>query len=111
MGDLSSLIEVIQGLSLAGVGVLVIVFGVTEVVKRLFNLDGKAVEILAVALGFLFTGVAYGNSSELIPAEIMVYINWFFIAIMGSVAAMGMYKFIGGKVTEILAAFASKKET
>lgn len=98
MGDLSSLIEVVKSLSIAGVGVLVLVFGMTEAIKKLFNLQGKAVEILAVALGFVFTAIAYGNSSGLIPPEVMVYINWVSIALMGSVAAMGMYKFIDEKL-------------
>jgi len=92
MNDLNSFIEIANSLSIAGVGVLVLVFGATEVLKRLFNLEGKAVEILAVALGFVFTAIAYGNSSGIIPESVMLYINWVFIALVGSVGAMGIYK-------------------
>ena len=93
MGEFASFIEVINGLSLAGVGVLVMVFGVTEVVKRLFKLSGRAVEFLAVGLGFLFTFVAYGISSGLIPAEYVPYITWLFAAVVGGVGASGYYKY------------------
>ena len=101
MGDFADFVNVVANLSLGGVGVLVLVFGVTEVVKRLLGLEGKRVEALAVALGFVFTAVAYGNSSGLIPAEIMVYINWVFYSITGSVAAMGYYKFISERVAKL----------
>jgi hypothetical protein len=92
MNDLNSFIEIANSLSIAGVGVLVLVFGVTEVVKRLFGLEGKQVEILAVVLGFVFTAIAYGNSSGIIPPAVMEYVNWIFIALVGSVGAMGIYK-------------------
>ena len=99
MGEFSDFTNVVANLSLGGVGILVLIFGVTEVLKRLFNLDGKKVEILAVCLGFVFTAVAYGNSSGLLPEGAMVYINWVFYSITGAVAAMGYYKFVSERTS------------
>ena len=42
-------------LEFGGVGVLLMVFGLTQFFKSLFNMEGKAVTGLAMAMGLLYS--------------------------------------------------------
>ena len=69
------------------------VLGITQGLKSVFGIEGKANQIVALIVGFLLTGVSYGIGEGLIPESAAVYIEWFITSLAGSLAAIGFYAF------------------
>lgn len=76
--------------AIGGIAIGGLILGLVEAAKEL-GIDGKWSRVLALALGFLFTALAYGLQQSLIPAVAEPYVVWAVTAIAGALAAMGYY--------------------
>ena len=74
----------------AGVGIIPLVLGLVEFAKKL-GLKGNACTILAVSLGFVFSGLAYAMQSGLIPEPALPWIALVIVALAGGLGAAGLY--------------------
>lgn len=99
--DYQSLFDLVQALSIGGLSAAVLVMALTETIKTLSGIEGNAVRIVALALGVLFSALAYGMTQGLIPPAAHPYIEWAVTAIGGGAASMGLWhladRFLGGK--------------
>jgi len=80
----------LEGLQIGPVEVVVLIVGIVQALKQ-FGVSGKGCQISALALGFLFAGLAQAIAQGLIPESVVVWIELVVFALAGSVAAMGMY--------------------
>lgn len=76
--------------AIGGIRLALLIIGIVEAAKE-FGLAGKASRVLALCLGIVLSGTAWGLQSGLIPAAAEPYITWVVIAIAGGLAAMGYY--------------------
>jgi hypothetical protein len=92
MNDFTSLL-------VAGVPLMVVIFGLVEFSKKL-GLAGKGLTIFSMALG-LFFGVAYQFSMHGLPAG---FAGWFAVAIYGlalGLVTSGFYDFANNRLPAI----------
>ena len=80
-------------IGIGGVGVLALIFGVVEALKR-FGITGKGSQAVAAGLGLVFFGVASAIEAGAIPMEAVPYIIIAVQGVGGAVAAMGAFDFI-----------------
>lgn len=76
--------------AIGGIVIAALIVGIVEAAKE-FGLSGNGPRWLALGLGLVFTSLAYGIDSGLIPEVAHPYIVWAVTAIAGAVAAMGYY--------------------
>ena len=76
----------------AGVPLLVLVFGLVEFFKSLFNMSAKPVTVLS----FVLAGVLGGLYVFQVP-----YLTQIVMILSAGLAASGFYKFLGSRVTEV----------
>jgi len=86
--------------SINGVEMIAFIFGIVEAAKA-FGINGRGSQVLALALGFLFTGVAQAISNSIIPANIVVYIELIVMSVAGALATMGYYDFLKKKILRL----------
>lgn len=87
-------------LALAGVNLLVLVFGLVEFFKSLFNLSGKAVTLLSAGMG-LVLALIY-QVVPLLPDAYEQWINILITSITVGLAASGFYKFTNARMAKNL---------
>jgi uncharacterized membrane protein YkvI len=75
---------------IGGVGVSFLVLGLVQFAKK-FGVDGNWNVVLAVVLGFVFGGMAYGIDQALIPGDWVPYIKWVVTALAIGLASAGFY--------------------
>lgn len=85
-----------SALALAGVNLLVLVFGLVEFFKSLFNLSGKAVTILSASMGALLA--ALYQLIPLLPDNFEQVVNIVITSITVGLAASGFYKFTNARM-------------
>jgi len=78
-------------LEFGGVGVLVMVFGLTQFFKTLFNMEGKAVTGLAMGMGLL--AVAGVELLQFLPEQAIPIAEAVYRTIAAGLTAAGFYKF------------------
>lgn len=78
--------------AIGGIAVAALILGLVEAAKE-FGVEGKWSQVLALVLGFVFIGLAYGINEALIPEAYVPYIVWCVTALAGALAAMGYYDF------------------
>lgn len=76
-----------------------LILGITEALKE-FGIAGKSSRIVVFVLGVGFVGIASANESNLIPADIMQYVNLAVVALAGGLSAMGYYDFTKKEKTQ-----------
>jgi len=76
--------------AIGGISVAALIVGIVEAAKS-FGLEGNGSRILALVLGFFFTGLAYGIGEGMLPEVAVPYIVWVVTALGGSLAACGYY--------------------
>jgi hypothetical protein len=89
--DFTAVLQVLQQLSLGGISLALLVVVLTEVVKEFAGIQGKAVRAVALGLGFVLAGIAYGLAQGLIPESAGPYIQWFFVALVGGLGSIGLW--------------------
>ncbi len=85
------------------IGSVVVVFlllGMVQFLKGLFNLEGRAVQVLTYVLGFVLLGTAFGLREGLLPDAAQPYIEWVVFALTAPLSAMGYYEFVRPKLPE-----------
>lgn len=78
---------------IGGISVAILVFGVVEAAKE-FGIEGKGSRALAAFLGVFFVGLAQAVTQNLIPPEVLVWVELAVVGIAGGLAAMGYYDFM-----------------
>jgi len=78
--------------AIGGISVAVLILGIVEASKQ-FGVSGKGSQALALALGFLFVGLAHAIQVGLMPAAYVGWIELVVTALAGSLSAMGLYDF------------------
>jgi len=86
--------------AIGGIGIAALIFGIVEAAKA-FGVNGEGSQFLAIFLGFVFVGLAQAITNEMIPANIVPWIELFVIALAGSLMASGYYDFITKKVLRL----------
>ena len=76
--------------AIGGIAVAALILGVVEAFKS-FGVDGRWSQLLALGLGVLFVGLAYGMDQMLIPEAVHPYIVGAVTALAGGLAAMGYF--------------------
>ncbi len=74
--------------------VLFLLLGLVQYIKTAVGLEGRAVELLTLVLGFILFGIAYGINEGLLPEAITPYIEWVVFALAAPLSAMGYYKLV-----------------
>lgn len=75
---------------IGGVGVIVLVLGLTEAAKRL-GVTGKGSQVLALCLGAFFVGLSAAIGCDLIPVVALPWIEVGVMGLGGALAATGIY--------------------
>ena len=83
--------------AIGGITVIALIFGIVEVAKS-FGVTGRASQVLALVLGFVLVGVSQAISGELIPANVVPWVELVVTSLAGSLAAMGLYDFATKRV-------------
>ena len=78
--------------AIGSVAVAALIFGIVEALKE-FGLQGKACRAAVFLLGVTFVALAQANEQQLIPENIMIWVNLGVTALAGGLAAMGYYDF------------------
>lgn len=78
-------------LEFGGVGVLLMVFGLTQFFKSLFNMEGKSVTALAMGMGVLAVGGM--EALQFLPAEAVPIAEAIYRTIAAGLTAAGFYKY------------------
>lgn len=78
-------------LEFGGVGVLLMVFGLTQFFKSLFNMEGKAVTGLAMAMGIAAVGGI--ELLQFLPEQAVPIAEAIYRTIAAGLTAAGFYKF------------------
>lgn len=73
--------------------VAMLVLGVTQGVKAIFDVEGKTNIVIAFGVGFVLVSVSHGIAEGLIPPGAIPYIEWFVTSLAGALAAIGAYEF------------------
>ena len=81
-----------ESFTVAGVTLIVMVFGLVEFFKDLFNLEGKKVTVLAALMGALVM-VLY-QLITVVPAPYEQVIQIVFVSVSFGLSASGYYKFV-----------------
>ena len=79
-----------ESLAIGSVLVIPLVIGIVQFAKK-FGLNGNGNIVLALVLGFLFGGLAYGIDQSLLPELWIPYIKWVVFALSTAIAAGGLY--------------------
>ena len=88
----------VEGFTVNGISLIIMVFGLTEYIKSLLNLKGKKVTVLASLLGALvFT--AY-QLIGIIPEPYGQVITILFSSLTFGLAASGYYKFASSRLAK-----------
>lgn len=77
-------------LTIGTIAIPALIIGITEAAKK-FGVTGKASQGLAMTLGVLLAGLAYGITEGLIPEPYTAYIIWGVTALTSPFTAMGYY--------------------
>lgn len=77
-------------LAIGSVLVIPLVMGLVQFGKK-FGLDGVWNMVVALLLGVLFGGIAYGINEALLPAEWIPYIKWAVFALSVGLGTAGLY--------------------
>ena len=93
---------------LNGVSILALILGITEALKQLFDLEGKANIGAALIVAFVLFGVAGAESSGLIPEAAMVWVNLIIYALAGALSAGGYYSLAKRSGSAVLGAWRSR---
>jgi len=83
--------------AIGGIEVIALIFGIVEAAKE-FGIKGKGSRLLALLLGFTFVGVSQAIAREMIPVNVIPYIELVVYSLAGALAAMGFYDFLKKKV-------------
>ncbi len=75
-----------------GISLIAMVFGLVEFFKSLFNIQGKAVTGLAMAMGLLVLGIV--EALQFLPTEWLPIVESTFKSVTFGLAAAGFYKFV-----------------
>jgi multisubunit Na+/H+ antiporter MnhB subunit len=81
-------------LQIGQAGVMAMTLAVTEALKSIFNVQGKWNQLVAVFVGMLLTAIAYGINYNLIPENLVSYVQWVIISFGGGLSAIGVFDFI-----------------
>lgn len=81
---------------LGGIQLLAFVFGFTEFIKHMFNLDGKIVTAISMSVGVMVMG-AY-QAMELLPGLYGDILRLVFVSIAFGLSASGYYKYLNDRV-------------
>lgn len=77
-------------LAIGTVLVIPLIVGIVQFAKK-FGVKGNWNIVLALVLGFLFGGLAYGIDQSLLPEVWVPYIKWVVFALSVAIAAGGLY--------------------
>lgn len=80
-----------ETLTVNGVSLIALVFGLVEFFKTVFKLEGSKVTVMSAMIG-LVVMLTY-QLQALLPAEYAAYYHLTITAIYGGLAASGFYKF------------------
>ena len=76
--------------SIAGIAIIPLVLGLVQFAKKL-GVNGNGSMVLAVVLGFFFSGLMYAGQTGLIPAEALPWVELVVFALAGGLSAAGLY--------------------
>lgn len=76
--------------AIGGITIALLIVGIVEAAKE-FGIEGKASRALVLVLGVVFVGLSEGIGKGLIPAEYVVWVEYFVTVVAGGLAAMGYY--------------------
>lgn len=82
--------------AIGGVAVAALILGIVEAAKQ-FGVEGKGSQVLALVLGFVFVGLAQAIRQEMIPPNVLPYVELVVVSLAGSLSAMGFYDFGTGQ--------------
>ena len=82
------------------VEVAALVLGITQGIKAIFDVEGKAAIVTAFGVGFVSVAISHGIGEGLIPAEWVPWIDLVYTSLAGALAAIGAYSF--GKRTGLI---------
>ncbi len=75
------------------INVALLVLAITQGVKAIFGVEGKANQLTALGVGLVLVGISHGISEGLINPIYVPYIDWAVKAVGGGLSAIGLYEF------------------
>jgi len=76
--------------AIGGIAIAGLIVGIVEAAKE-FGVTGKGSQVLALILGVVFTGLSAAIAQELIPADVVIWVELVVTALAGGLTAMGYY--------------------
>lgn len=86
-----------QSVAIGGVGLLTIIFGTVEALKK-FGVKDQGSQVAAMILGLFFFGINAAIERGAIPGEWVPIIEVGFQSLGGALAAMGLYDFVTKRI-------------
>ena len=86
----------VEGFALNGISLIALVFGLTEYLKTLLNLEGKKVTLLASLLGALVFAIY--QLIGIVPEPYTQVVTILFSSVAFGLAASGYYKFAASRL-------------
>lgn len=92
----------LENMAINGVGIAALITLSVQAIKSFGLTNQKAIQAIALVMGFVLVGLKYGADAGLLSGGFMVYANWFVYSLMGGLSAMGLFDFIKAAVTRTL---------
>lgn len=88
-------------LSIAGVSLAILVYGITEFIKTFFGLEGKWVNLTAVISGGVL--VLASELRQFLPPAYSTVLNVVVLVLAGAMSAGGYYQYVNKKLAQFAA--------
>jgi hypothetical protein len=84
------------------ISIAALTIAITQGIKNVFGVDGKANQIVAIITGIVLTSLYYGIANGLIPVEAVPYIEWAVVSIAGGLSAIGLFDLFTNETVKAL---------
>ena len=83
-----------MAINVGPVEIMLLIGGITQVIKNLIKAEGAVAQILVFVVGFVLTGLGYAYAQEMFSETVKPFVELGFVALAGSISAMGYYDLI-----------------
>ena len=86
-------------MNIGDVAIIPFTLGITQAIKDLFGIEGKANKIVAVCVATVLVALSSIIQQELVTAEAVMWIKLIVGSIGGGLSAIGLFDYVRAEVT------------